>query len=137
MLFNTKDRHQTDYIVVTPTNSTPSDDVDLISLDRLHRQGGFISFRYHYLINRNGKIEQGRNNKTHGQGSKYYNDNSIFIALVGGKSLDGTSENNFTPEQLESLEVLTNLLKESYPTTQVIPSKQLHPSTLESFNHAN
>jgi N-acetyl-anhydromuramyl-L-alanine amidase AmpD len=128
MLFTTKDRQRTDYIVVTPTNSTPSDDVDLISLDRLHRQGGFISFRYHYLINRNGKIEQG---------SKYYNDNSIFIALVGGKSLDGTSENNFTPEQLESLEVLTNLLKESYPTTQVIPSKQLHPSTLESFNHAN
>lgn len=137
MLFTTKDRQRTDYIVVVPTDSTLSDDVDLISLDRSHRQAGFISFKYHYLINQNGKVEHGRGNKTHGQSSRYYNDNSIFIALVGGKSLDGTSENNFTPEQLESLEVLTSLLKESYPTAQVIPSKQLHPSTLESFNNDN
>tara|TARA_B110000908_G_C10214313_1_gene431939 strand:- start:1087 stop:1500 length:414 start_codon:yes stop_codon:yes gene_type:complete len=137
MLFTTKDRYRTDYIVVTSTNSTPSEDADLISLDRSHRQLGFISFRYHYLINRNGKIEQGRGNKTHGQDSKYYNDNSIYIALVGGKSLDGDNVNNFTDEQLESLEVLTSLLKESYPNISVIPSKQLHPSTLESFNNAN
>jgi len=122
---------------VTSTNSTPSEDADLISLDRSHRQLGFISFRYHYLINRNGKIEQGRGNKTHGQESKYYNDNSIYIALVGGKSLDGDVANNFTDEQFESLEIITNLLKESYENVSVIPSKSIHPSALESFKHAN
>ncbi len=137
MLFTTKDRDITDYIVVTSTNSTPSEDADLISLDRSHRQLGFISFRYHYLINRNGKIEQGRGNKTHGQDSKYYNDNSIYIALVGGKSIDGDTSNNFTDEQYESLEILTSLLKESYPNVSVIPSKSLHPTTLESFKHAD
>ena len=126
MIIKTKDRTKTDYIVVSHSYTTPSADVTLESLDLLHRQRGFLSFQHHYLINRNGNIEQGRDKDTHGCASGYFNDCSVFIVLSGGLDLDGSSENNFTTEQMESLEVLVSLLKDSYPTVKVTGHKHLH-----------
>lgn len=107
------------------TSTTPSTPVDVDTLDRQHRRRGFLSFRYHYLINREGGIEEGRNKDDHGAGSTYYNEDSVYVVLAGGINLDGQNEDNFTSEQKQSLQVLTALLFESYPNASIHMTKNM------------
>ena len=105
------------------TSTTPSTPVDVASLDRQHRRRGFLSFRYHYLIDREGRVKEGRHKNDHGAGSTYYNEDSVYVVLAGGINLDGQNEDNFTTEQKQSLNVLTSLLFESYPDASIHMSK--------------
>ena len=110
------------------TRTTPSTSVDLETLDRQHRRRGFFSFKYHYLINRNGSIEKGRDVAEHGAGPLYSSTDSVFVVLAGGINLDGIFEDNFTPEQKQSLQVLTALLLESYPNATLKMAKDMELS---------
>lgn len=86
-------------------------------IDRWHRDRGFNSFGYHYLIDRDGKVCAGRGLEEQGAHTYGHNDNSIGVCLVGGhgSSANDAFEANYTSAQDQALRVLINELKIRFP----------------------
>ena len=85
------------YIVVH-CSDTPNDrDVDAATIHEWHKERGFDGIGYHFVIRRDGTIENGRPIYWKGAHAKKVNHNSIGICLVG--------RDVFTTEQLASLEL--------------------------------
>lgn len=81
---------------------------------------GWSDVGYHFIIRRNGIIENGRPLERAGAHVKNFNSNSIGICLVGGLNASGAGENNFTIEQFSSLETLLKSLKGKFPNAQIL-----------------
>lgn len=98
-------------LVVIHCTFTPANmNVGVKEIDRWHRQEGWFGIGYHFVIRRDGTIEEGRPLDEVGAHAKGHNHNSIGIAMVGGKSAKGKPTNNFTVEQFEALNHLLHKL---------------------------
>ncbi len=94
---------------------------------------------YHYTIDRDGTITKGRSMERNGAHTKGRNKNTCGIALFGGfgsTSKDRFSE-NFTPEQMASLQQLVVDLTNTYPITKVSGHNQYAPKACPGFNVSN
>lgn len=105
-----KKRKNTDYIVVhcSATQNLPK--YDWRAIDQMHRQRGFLSIGYHYVILTDGTIQNGRDFDEVGAHAVGFNSNSIGICLIGGVDKRGNSVDNFTKEQKASLRDLIDTL---------------------------
>ena len=100
-------RKSTDYIIIHCTATRPSQDIGFEEVNNWHRARGWIGCGYHFIIRSDGKIEDGRTTDAVGAHCRGQNHNSIGVAMVGGMDeAFKSAENNFTPEQWESLKVL-------------------------------
>lgn len=82
-------------------------------ITRWHKQRGWDTIGYHWIIDRDGTVVAGRPEKVPGAHVAKHNTGSIGICLVGGH---GSSENdpfgkNFTPEQDAALRKLIDSIK--------------------------
>lgn len=112
----TKDRVKTDYIAVHCSATTAKMDIGAVEIDRWHRAKGWQCLGYHFVIRRNGTVEEGREVNKIGAHVEGWNAASVGICLAGGLAADAkTSEANFTAEQYESLKKLIVELKHKYP----------------------
>ena len=75
---------------------------------------GWSDIGYHYVIRRNGIIEDGRPATTTGAHAYGYNVGSIGICMVGGLDFRGKPDANFTFAQYSSLVILIEQLKAKY-----------------------
>ena len=117
---------QVDYLVIHGSATPATADIGAADIDRWHRERGYFSIGYHFVIRRDGTIERGRPLDQPGAHARSYNHRSIGICLVGGVAADKkTPENNFTEAQMESLEALLRELKELYPRALVFGHGQL------------
>ena len=125
-------RSSTELIVIHCTATRPSMDVGRVEVDAWHRHRGFLGIGYHYVIRRDGLLEEGRDSEEVGAHARGFNDSSISIAMVGGVTeKDITiSENNFTDEQWVALKALVKRLKDLYPDAEVIGHRDL-PNVLK------
>ncbi|QFP93709.1 endolysin [Ralstonia phage P-PSG-11-1] len=114
---NTKKRDSTDYLVVHCSATKPSADIGAADIDRWHRKQGWRCIGYHYVIRRDGTVEEGRDPEVIGAHVSGHNENSLGICLAGGVSEKdvNVAENNFTPEQFASLQRLLTDLRAKYP----------------------
>ena len=95
-------------------------DIGAKEIKAIHvKQNGWRDIGYHYVIRRNGDIERGRPIEQIGAHVAGYNANSIGICLIGGIDAKGKAENNFTPEQFNSLKSLLADLKAKYPAANI------------------
>lgn len=117
----TKDRTRTDFIVVHCAATRPSQDIGAAEIDRMHRQRGFNTIGYNFVIRRNGKIEEGRPVDQIGAHVEGWNAVSLGICMVGGVSEKDVNvpENNFTDEQFDALKGLLQDLKKRYPKAKI------------------
>lgn len=117
---NTKKRPKTDFIAVH-CSATAKQDIGAADIDKWHRKNGWACIGYHYVIRRNGTVEEGRDEGVIGAHVAGFNENSIGICMVGGVSADDISkaENNFTKEQFASLKQLLIDLKIRYPQATI------------------
>ncbi len=120
-------RSSTDYIVIHCTATRPSMDIGLTEVDAWHRHRGFLGCGYSIIIKRDGTTEEGRHIDAVGAHARGYNHRSIGIALVGGVTEDDISiaENNFTPEQFDTLSNVITTLQLTYPDTEVVGHRDL------------
>lgn len=88
-------------------------------IDRWHRQRGFTSIGYHYIILLNGEIQQGRNLQSVGAHCIGHNRQSIGICYIGGLDCNGIAKDTRTPEQKESLLRLLRSLKRQHPKAHI------------------
>ena len=116
----TRARASTAFIVVHCSATQAKADIGAADIDRWHRGQGWQCIGYHFVIRRNGSIEDGREEDKIGSHVKNHNATSIGICLVGGVAADGeTAENNFTQEQFASLKQLVARLKTKHPNAVV------------------
>lgn len=109
-----------DYIVVH-ASATPADmDIGVKEIDRWHRKRGWLRIGYHYVIRRDGHLEDGRPPYMVGAHVQGHNHHSIGVCLVGGVDSDGNPENNYTPEQFQTLDWVVNLLRDHFGAAQVL-----------------
>jgi N-acetylmuramoyl-L-alanine amidase len=115
-----KVRKASNYIVVHAADTYARMDIGLDEIDVWHRDRGFNSCGYHYIIRRDGTVETGREMNTYGAHVKGFNHNSIGICMVGGKANDGGPEDNFTGEQFDTLAALLYQLVMLFPDAEVL-----------------
>lgn len=118
---NTKVRSKTDFIAIHCSATSEKLDIGAKDIDRWHRAQGWTCIGYHYVIRRDGTIEEGRDRNVIGAHVVGFNEFSIGICLVGGIDADDIkkAENNYTKEQFDSLKKLLDELKAVYPKAKI------------------
>lgn len=114
------------YLVVHCAATKSDMDIGAQEIRSWHFQRGWMDIGYHFVIRRNGAIEEGRPPDRPGAHARGYNHLSLGVCLVGGVAADGkTAENNFTPDQFHALWALLTDLKSKYPEAKVIGHRDL------------
>lgn len=106
-----------EFIAVHASATPPSMDIGVDDIRRWHLKRGWLDIGYHYVIRRDGTLEEGRDLSTPGAHVAGYNDKAIGICLVGG-SAEGdvnTAEANYTFAQYKTLKSLLDYLKDYFP----------------------
>lgn len=118
---NTRKRGSTEYIAVHCSATPENLDIGAKDIDKWHRAQGWYCIGYHYVIRRDGTIEEGRDREVIGAHVVGFNENSVGICLVGGVDANDVkkAENNYTNEQFDSLKKLLDKLKTVYPQAKI------------------
>jgi len=112
--------------IVIHCSATPEDmDIGVKEIRRWHLSRGFSDIGYHYVVRRNGSLEDGRHEAIPGAHAKGYNSDSIGVCIVGGLDDDGNADANFSMRQYISLSCIINELLVKYPTAQVLGHRDL------------
>lgn len=132
-------RKFTDYIIVHCAATPPSLDIGAETIRKWHTdpkpQGrGWSDIGYHFVIKRDGTIENGRDIAVSGAHVRGKNNVSVGICMVGGVSEKKRAQNNFTDEQFESLKKLLKALKLVYPNAEIAGHNEFARKACPSFN---
>lgn len=119
-LYSIRKRKSTDFIVVHCSATLNRQEYDWKYIDRIHRSNGWLCIGYHFVILRDGTIQNGRPIDSIGAHVKGYNEKSIGICLIGGIDRNGDSVDNFTVEQKNSLRELIDWLRSIYTDAEVL-----------------
>ncbi len=104
-------------IIIHCAATKPSMDIGAEWIRRIHiNEKEWRDIGYHFVIRRNGTVENGRPIEQIGAHCLNHNSKSIGICLAGGISETARAENNFTPAQFESLQLLIYNLAKQYPS---------------------
>lgn len=113
-------RKETRYLIIHCAATRANQNVTFADIKRWHTQErGFIDIGYHWVIERDGKITQGRPLESWGAHCKGQNGKSIGVCLVGGLDDNNKPENNFTRIQMRMLKLLIAGMKALYDGLEV------------------
>lgn len=113
-----------------------SSDEKVEEIRRWHvEERGWSDIGYHYVIDRNGDIVEGRSIERTGAHARGYNKGSIGICLLGGhgSSAEDRFEDNFTNLQGESLKELIEELDVEYDIKDIIGHNQVSSKSCPGF----
>lgn len=102
-------RPETDLIVLHHTGGSAGEDPDASEIDAIHRRLGWSGIGYHYLIRKDGSIEQGRPSFGVGAHAEGANRESLGVAFCGN-----FCEEEPTTAQIESAAMLIAVLGEAF-----------------------
>ena len=103
-------------------------------IDRWHRERGFFSIGYHFVIYRDGSIHVGRSVEEVGAHCKGHNSNSIGVCYIGGLGKDGKPKDTRTPEQKDALVGLLMRLKRQFPGAVIRGHRDFAAKACPSFD---
>lgn len=104
-------------------------------IDKWHKEKGFTSIGYHYVIYLDGTTHKGRAIENIGAHCVKHNANSIGICYIGGLAKDGkTPKDTRTEAQKESLLILLKELKTKFPTSEIYGHNEFVKKACPSFN---
>ena len=134
-------RKSTNLIVVHCAATKPSMDVGRKEIQMWHVQQGWLAIGYHFVIRRDGTIEEGRPHDVVGSHVKSRNSDSVGICLVGGVDDKLHPDDNFTDHQKAALQTLLWRMTSgkdfegAYQGLPVVGHRDLDPSkACPSFN---
>lgn len=111
-----KTRLKTDVIMIHCAYTRPSMDIAAEWIKDIHvNENKWSDIGYHYFIQRDGTVEDGRDITLQGAHCPAVNATSIAICMAGGMSENAIrSENNFTEQQWESLVRVVEQIRHIY-----------------------
>ena len=90
-------------------------------IHKMHLSFGWNGIGYHKIINRSGKVENGRPEYWIGAHVKGKNDISLGVCLIG--------RNKFTKKQFHSLEKVLKTWKSLYPEAKIVGHRETGKTT--------
>ena len=108
-----------DEIIVHCTATPQGMAVSVSDIDRWHRQRGFASIGYHFVVYLDGTVHTGRPIEQAGAHCKGHNAHSIGVCYVGGLDAQGCPKDTRTPEQKIALHALMVALKSQCPNAKI------------------
>lgn len=109
------------YLTVHCSATKPSTFVDAKVIHRWHKDRGFLKIGYHFVIRRDGVVEEGRKVTEAGAHVSGYNTGNIGICLAGGLNQEtGDPEDNYTDDQYAALGELLTKLKAQFPKAKLM-----------------
>lgn len=108
-------------VIIHCSATPPNMHIGAKEIKEWHLQRGFNDIGYHFVIQRSGKVEEGRPIKKPGAHAKGHNADSIGICLVGGVDNKGHPEDNFLHDQIIRLKYLL----QRWPDLEVLGHRDL------------
>ena len=105
------------FLVVHCSDTNNNEDMSAIDIHKMHLGFGWDGIGYHKVINRSGKIENGRPEFWIGAHVKSQNEVSLGVCLVG--------KDIFTKKQYISLEKVLRKWKLKYPEAKIIGHRDI------------
>jgi len=97
-------------------------------IDRWHKLRGFSKIGYHYVIDLDGTVEQGRQEDEVGAHVEGHNAHSIGVCYVGGLADDNkTPKDTRTPQQIAAMRTLIMGLMSRFPHAKIVGHRDLSP----------
>ena len=124
-------RKTTTHIVVHSSATRPSMDWGVREINAEHRKRGYLGVGYHVIIKRDGTAEEGRPYDTVGAHTKGHNSTSIGICLIGGVNDKLEADNNFTPQQFHTLDIILQGLENKWPDAVVCGHRDMKGTATE------
>lgn len=126
-----------DSIIIHCSASKEGVNLKAADIDKMHKQRGFRCIGYHFVINLDGTIEEGRPVTMQGahcdnldKNGVSYNRHSIGICYIGGLDKNGKAKDTRTEAQKGALRFLVNDLKQKYGIKVVLG----HRDTYKDLN---
>lgn len=132
VLFNP--RQSTEAIFVHCSATRPEQDIGVDTIRMWHKQQGWLDVGYHFIIKRDGTVEEGRPVDVVGSHVKGWNSTSVGVCLVGGINAKGAFDANFTPAQMSALRNKLAELKALYPQADIKAHHDVAPKACPSFD---
>lgn len=124
-----------DKIIIHCSATPEGKDFTVSDIDQWHRQRGFASIGYHYVIYLDGSIHEGRPLELQGAHTLGHNARSVGICYIGGVAADGrTPKDTRTYKQKEALIALVNDLKTRFPEATVHGHREFANKACPSFD---
>lgn len=115
-------------IIIHCSAVRPDQSSSAAQIDTWHRQRGFhLGIGYHYVVRRNGEIEQGRPEYMVGAHCKNHNAHSIGVCYEGGLDARGQPADTRTLEQKLAMLHLLEVLHRKYPKALIVGHHDLNP----------
>ena len=108
------------FIVVHCSSTPVSQKVTVKDIDNCHKDRHFAMIGYHWVIDQEGNILKGRDEKYAGEHVKHYNQHAIGVCYEGGLDEKGRPKDTRTPEQKAALWFLLEDLKKDYPNAKIV-----------------
>lgn len=102
-------------LVVHCSDTENNKKMSAVDIHKMHLEFGWDGIGYHKIINRSGKIENGRPEYWVGAHVKGKNEISLGVCLIG--------KNCFTKKQFSSLERVLKTWKIAYPQAKIVGHK--------------
>ncbi|MBQ8682266.1 MAG: N-acetylmuramoyl-L-alanine amidase [Selenomonadales bacterium] len=104
-----ENRKATNKIVIHHTGNPTDTDWDAKTINNTHQNKGWVCIGYHYVVRKDGSIEEGRPHWVKGSHALNHNWDSIGIHVSGNFEIAEP-----TPEQIESLAMLIGTVCHDY-----------------------
>lgn len=124
-------------IIVHCSATFPDQVVTIADITRWHRQLGWKTIGYHFLITLAGEIQEGRPIEEVGAHCTGHNANSIGVCYVGGVAADGKPADTRNEAQKQALLVLLKRLKEQFPNATIHGHRDFAQKACPCFDATN
>ncbi|MAK81392.1 N-acetylmuramoyl-L-alanine amidase [Phenylobacterium sp.] len=127
-------------IIVHCSATREGRDYSVDTIRKWHLKRGWRDIGYHFVIQLDGEVNEGRPIEQTGAHVKGHNFDSIGICYIGGveeeRNADGSWEpkDTRTPEQKEALEDLLLYLKDQYPSAKIYGHNNFSSKACPSFD---
>lgn len=133
-----KSRRNIKEIIVHCTATPEGRRVTIPEITSWHKQRGFSTIGYHYVIMLDGSLSVGRDVNIAGAHCVNHNAISIGVCYVGGLAKDGkTPKDTRTPAQKYALLQLLKKLKAMYPNAKIYGHRDFAAKACPSFDATN
>jgi len=106
-------------IIVHCSATKPTMDIGARDIREWHMARGWTDIGYHFVIRRDGSVDDGRPVSKIGAHARGHNEESIGVCIVGGVDANNKPDSNYTIVQLNVLVSLVARLKDEFGITKV------------------
>jgi len=124
-------------IIVHCSATFPDQVVTVADITRWHRQLGWKTIGYHFLVTLTGEVQTGRPIEEAGAHCKGHNSHSIGVCYAGGLDADGKPSDTRNPEQKAALLALLSELKQRFPNAVIHSHSDFAAKACPCFDATN